>query len=125
VTSLHGEADPALATNRDFEENERRPSRQIYGLSPANSDLQTTASRTEQTKEDYYALKEKFEAPKWADKVHQIAVLRYGVLYLGRKWLDDLANWETILLAVKERILKVNKYLELQEEFEGSDTESE
>jgi hypothetical protein len=47
VTSLHGAAGPDLATNRDFEENERHPSRQIYGLSPADSDSQTMVNRNE------------------------------------------------------------------------------
>jgi hypothetical protein len=82
-------------------------------------------STEQQTRDERYArLKQKFEDPKWAEVVFNVEVTRYGILYTGRRWPDDVANWGTITPAAKALVLEVTEYLTSKEEFERPDAES-
>ncbi|KAG9187118.1 hypothetical protein G6011_04989 [Alternaria panax] len=107
VTSLHDAADPASTTEEYPRENDE-------------------PDRNKQAKTEVHTrLKEKFESPMSAEFVYQIAVLRYAVFHNGRKWPQDVGNWDSASLAQKALVLEITQYLDLQEEFEGSDGETE
>jgi hypothetical protein len=79
----------------------------------------------EQERDEYYAhLKQKFEDQKWVEMVYNVEVTRYSILYTGRRWPDDVANWETITPAAKAMVLEVTEYLTLKEEIEESSAEN-
>lgn len=79
----------------------------------------------EQERDEYYAhLKQKFEDQKWVEMVYNVEVTRYSILYTGRRWPDDVANWETITPAAKATVLEVTEYLTLKEEIEESSVEN-
>ena len=102
------------------------PSSETNGRPWLVTESQRTDRSTEQQIEDehYARLKQKFEDSKWAEMVFNVEVTRYGILYTGRRWPDDVANWETITPAAKALVLEVTEYLTSKEEFEEPGAEN-
>ncbi|CAN9100033.1 unnamed protein product [Alternaria alternata] len=92
---------------------------------PITESQRADRSLEEQARDEYYAhLKQKFEDQKWVEMVYNVEVTRYSILYTGRRWPDDVANWETITPAAKAMVLEVTEYLTLKEEIEESSAEN-
>ncbi|CAI9632589.1 unnamed protein product [Alternaria burnsii] len=86
---------------------------------PITESQRAGRSLERQAQDEHYAhLKRKFEDPKWVEMVYNVEVTRYSILYAGRKWPGDVANWGTITPAARAMVLEVTEYLTLREKFE-------
>ena len=122
IANLNG----ASATDDILNGKNCRPSSETNGRPwPVTESQRTDRSTEQQIEDEHYArLKQKFEDSKWVEMVFNVEVTRYGILYTGRRWPDDVANWETITPAAKALVLEVTEYLTSKEEFEEPGAES-
>ena len=103
----------ASATDDVLNGKNCRPSSETNGRPwPVTESQRIDRSTEQQTEDEHYArLEQKFEDPKWAEMVFNVEATRYGILYTGRRWPDDVANWETVTPAAKALVLEGTEYL--------------
>jgi hypothetical protein len=121
---VQNSVDSASATNGYSKESKERSNPTSANIPQATEPSQIIRNKDQEAREKQYAFwKEKFGSSKWAKLVHEVAIRRYRVLYEGKKWPDAVPNLRSAPPEFQRLVMEVTEYLELREEFEGSDAE--